>query len=251
MSERPYVKVYREIIDDPRFETIYPSNRNLATWLRMLLSADAMYPAPAPLAGHGRHEVEALCAPECGLIELAGPRSFRLHGLKTERMMQSDAGRAGAAARWGGMAPASDPTWGAMPTNPTEPNPTETNPAEALIEPALDAYQRISPTVSAPALRFLDELIVEFGQEPTARAIGQASLKGRDKLLSRAKTILVVDARNAERAGADARLARRVADKPKPPPEETPEQREVREAKWAEVQAQLKQIGIVHPKETK
>lgn len=250
MSERPYVKVYREIIaDDPKFETIYPSNRNLATWLRMLLLADAMYPAPAPVAGFNRRAVADLVT--CGLVELVGSHHYRFHGLKSERSIQSDAGKAGAAARWGRIAGHEIALCDPMPTNPTEPSPTETNPTQPAGEPALDAYQCLYPTVSANALRFLDELIAEFGQEPTARAIGQASLKGRDKLLSRAKTILVLSARNTERAEERKRVAAKRAPVVRQPAvEETPEQREIREAKWAEVQKQLAQIGLRPKKET-
>ena len=79
------------------------------------------------------------------------------------------------------------------------------------VEPALDAYQRICPNVSENALRFLDELIASFGQEGTAEAIGQAALDGRDKLLSRAKSILVLRAREADRAEAEDERRRNAA----------------------------------------
>jgi hypothetical protein len=82
---------------------------------------------------------------------------------------------------------------------------------EGIIEPALDAYQRICPNVSENALRFLDELIASFGQEGTAEAIGQAALDGRDKLLSRAKSILVLRAREADRAEAEDERRRNAA----------------------------------------
>jgi hypothetical protein len=193
MNERHYVKVYREIIEDERFETIYPSNRNLATWLRMLLLADAMYPAPAPLAGFSRVAVAALSSVKCGLIERVGVGHYRVHGLQAEREAQEAWGRQGAEKRWGPhKAPDRDPNA----TIPYHPIPSQPNP----VEPALAAYQAVAINVSPGALRFLDDLIGAYGQEATARAIGEASKEGRTNLLSRAKSILALRARDAEHA---------------------------------------------------
>jgi hypothetical protein len=97
------------------------------------------------------------------------------------------------------------------PTEPTEPTGGNPAPPSLECEPSLDAYQRFYPTPSRDALRFLDELTSEFGQEWVARAIGQAGMDGRGKLLTRAKGLLVLWARQAEKDEAQAEKARNAA----------------------------------------
>ena len=92
-DERKYVRVYYSIIDDDRFEHVYGDDGALAAWLRMLLDADALWPASASLPRSLSRRVRQLLT-ESGLIEVSGSR-FRVHGLDAERQRRSDAGRAG------------------------------------------------------------------------------------------------------------------------------------------------------------
>ena len=204
MSERPWVKVYREIIDDTRFETIYPNDRNLATWLRMLIMADAMYPAPAPLAGFSRAAVQALTDPACGLVEIVGDRHFRLHGLKTERSQQSDAGKIGAAARWGRIAPASDPGMGcdAYQLSPAQTIPTELSPAPTGPDIWYAVTAKYPDRRTHPAQwEWITRLATDFGVEAFEAALRAEITAGpRNTMLSR----------------TEARLLRK-NDEPKPP----------------------------------
>lgn len=95
----PYVRVYYRIIDDPRFEHVYDDDRALATWLRLLLTADAMHPAPAPIpVGVRKPSLDKLVA--AGLVDTLPGGRYRFHGLAAERARQSARGRAGAVARW-------------------------------------------------------------------------------------------------------------------------------------------------------
>ena len=114
-------------------------------------------------------------------------------------------------------------------------------------EPALDAYQAIMINVSTEALRFLDDLVEAHGQEATAKAIGEASLKGKDKLLSRAKSLLVIRERQADKDEAQAErerlAAKRAPLKREVPTDETPEQAEKREAAYQKMRQQM--AGIV------
>lgn len=91
-DERKYVRVYYQIIDDGRFERVYCDDAALAAWLRMLLDADALWPASAHLPRLTKRVLRILT--ESGLIEITGTR-FRVHGLDAERKRRSDAGRAG------------------------------------------------------------------------------------------------------------------------------------------------------------
>jgi hypothetical protein len=93
MSDRPYSRVYWEIVDDPKFETIYDNDSHLAAWLRMLLMADQAHPASGQIPSNARRaSVKALA--NAGLIDVAGGR-FRVHGLAAERSRRSEAGRVG------------------------------------------------------------------------------------------------------------------------------------------------------------
>jgi len=94
MADRPYSRVYWEVIDDLRFVGIYDSDRNLSTWIRLLIGADAMYPSAAPLPrGASGAAVSALIG--AGLVEMVGKDHYRLHGMASERASRSDRGRAG------------------------------------------------------------------------------------------------------------------------------------------------------------
>lgn len=95
----PYSRVYWQIRADDRFAGIYTDNHHLATWLRLLIAADAVWPAPADLPRSARQtSVSALEA--AGLIELLPGHLYRIHGLDAERERRASAGKAGAAARW-------------------------------------------------------------------------------------------------------------------------------------------------------
>jgi len=97
MATGPFAKVYQSIVDDPMFERVFHNDHALATWLRMLLVADAMYPVSAPMT-HRNPTVRLLI--DCQLvIERPGNR-YSMRGLEAERERRSDAGRIGAAVRW-------------------------------------------------------------------------------------------------------------------------------------------------------
>jgi hypothetical protein len=96
MASGPYSRIYHSIVDDPMFERVY-DRPVLATWLRMLMAADAMWPNSAPI-GRRTPDVRLLIA--VGLvIEKPGNR-YSMRGLNAERERRSDAGRNAAAVRW-------------------------------------------------------------------------------------------------------------------------------------------------------
>ena len=93
-GDRKYVRVYYSIIDDERFERVYPEPLVLGTWLRLLLLADAMWPAPAPLPfGISRRALDRLV--NVGIVELGPAQHYRIHGMSAERERRSEAGRIG------------------------------------------------------------------------------------------------------------------------------------------------------------
>ncbi len=94
-----YVRVYYSIIDDERFEGVYDDDHALALWLRLLLIADATWPAPAHLP-HGHRKAALRALADAGLVELLPGARYRVHGLDRERDMRTQSARNAAALRW-------------------------------------------------------------------------------------------------------------------------------------------------------
>ena len=97
MKPRTYCRVYHEIVDDPKFRRVYHDDAALATWLRMLLVADAMYPASAPMP-EITNAVQVLI--RSGLIQKRPGNRYIVTGLEREREMRSHSARNAAAVRW-------------------------------------------------------------------------------------------------------------------------------------------------------
>lgn len=96
-----YVRVYYSIIGDERFVDVYHDAKVLGTWLQLLLVADAMHPADAPLPAYvNRTALKVLIG--AGLIEERPHQHFCIHGLASERQVRSESARNAAAFRWNG-----------------------------------------------------------------------------------------------------------------------------------------------------
>ena len=96
-SPAPYARVYHSIVDDPKFARVYGDDRALASWLRMLLVADAMYPTSAPLPSKTK-AVRLLI--EVGLIVEQPGNRYIVKGLASEREKRAQSARNAAAVRW-------------------------------------------------------------------------------------------------------------------------------------------------------
>lgn len=100
MTDRdPYSRVYWSIRSDERFAGVYSDDAALAAWLRLLIAADGVYPAPADIPAWLKPDTLALLA-ERGLIELVDSFHYRIHGLEAERERRSGSARSAAQARW-------------------------------------------------------------------------------------------------------------------------------------------------------
>lgn len=102
-GQAPFVRVYYSIVDDPKFDGIYDDDHHLAAWLRLLLTHDGTFPAPAPVPASARRaSFDALV--KAGIVDPVHGGRYRIHGLDAERARQSARGKAGADARWGANA---------------------------------------------------------------------------------------------------------------------------------------------------
>ena len=100
MSERaPYSRVYWTIVDDPKFAAIYDDDAALSLWLRLLLHADATWPAAAPLPRSARVRPLGKLV-TAGLVDRVGTDRYRIHGLEAERGRRQSAASASASQRW-------------------------------------------------------------------------------------------------------------------------------------------------------
>lgn len=208
MTDRqPYSRVYWSIRTDPKFESIYGDDHHLATWLRLLIAADATWPAPADLPATARKaSVKALS--DAGLIDLLPSGMFKVHGLDAER------GRRGA----GPGRPPNPPGLGPKP-DPLRPQPgpkpvpngktAEDEPSQGRDEdeprtggarapdPA-DVYWTLTGRYpNDRPLTWIDELTSKYGAEATIRAIATAHAADRNisTLLGRAGDLLKAEAR--------------------------------------------------------
>ena len=123
MPVDPYVRVYYRIIDDPKFVGIYGDDRHLSTWLRLLLMADAVWPASVPIPRSVKR-VSLSALVRAGLVEYAGNDHYRIHGLDAERNMRSHSGRNAAAVRWQSERTA-DPMLARAPSPSPSPSPRQ------------------------------------------------------------------------------------------------------------------------------
>lgn len=98
MSERPYARLYLELVDDEKFVGIYEDDHHFAAYCRLLMIAEGAWPASAHLPVTVRRQsVKALL--DSGLVDEAGAGRYRIHGLDKERTHRQERARASALSR--------------------------------------------------------------------------------------------------------------------------------------------------------
>ena len=91
-----YSRLYHRFSQE--FPSIYKDDRAFATWVRLLLLADASWPMRPPLPRSVKDgPLKALL--DAGLLEVDGDE-YVMRGLDAERQRRRDAARTGAAKRW-------------------------------------------------------------------------------------------------------------------------------------------------------
>lgn len=212
MSEdRKFVRVfYNDLIQD--YPEMWADDHQLATWLRMLATADPMWPTPPEVARSVRPAVLAKLV-DTSLIQVVGDR-YRVKGLDAVRGKVADAARNAAAVRWQSARNAE-----AM---PTKPDADQTRPdayaarAEDDEDPA-DIYWRLTGKYpNEKVLPWIDQLINQYGARAVTTALVTAHIedKATMTLLGRTQDRLRAEARQLDRkelAEEKARLAEKRA----------------------------------------
>jgi hypothetical protein len=96
---RPYSRLYWELLDDPKFASVYDDDAAFACWTRLLIAADMAWPASAGIP-HGTKKGALARLVSVGLVDQQAGSRYRIHGLDKERKARSEAAKAGAAGRW-------------------------------------------------------------------------------------------------------------------------------------------------------
>lgn len=153
-NDDKYVRVYYTILSDERFDSVRDDDSCLATWLRLLLIADAMWPAPADLPRRvGKGALRTLVT--AGLVEFVTGERFRIHGLDQERERRKAEQRTGGHVRAMTGARGLDGRYlpaGSPPLESTAgPPPLATTDGHHKNQLSLDEQRRAEPSVAAPA----------------------------------------------------------------------------------------------------
>jgi hypothetical protein len=97
-DDRKYVRVYyNDLIRD--YPDVWADNDQLATWLRLLATADPMWPTPPELPRSVKPRVLGRLV-DSSLVTTIADKRYRMKGLDAERTMRGDKARSAAAMRW-------------------------------------------------------------------------------------------------------------------------------------------------------
>jgi hypothetical protein len=216
MGERaPYSRVYWSIVDDPKFAVIYDNDRHLSTWLRLLIAADAIWPASPSLPVNAKKaSITALV--DAGLLDLIPGHRSRIHGLDAERSRRS---------RSKDEDTNKSPDGDQQPTNKSPDGPSRAgaprlgssllvsaNGVEGYGEAgpdALVAYHSLTGRFPTGNVKdWLDRLVDEHGDQDVEKALGAEMVADRSlqTLLSRTENRLALESHEAEKRAAAAKI---------------------------------------------
>lgn len=183
----PYSRVYPSIRDDDKFAHVYECDICLSWWVRLLLDADALWPASVYFpAGCPQHAIDEL-AKSTLLTRVNGSR-YKITGLDAERAKRQGQASNAATVRWD-RAKAIAPETG---------------------DPA-DAYWQLTGRYPAgKALKWIDDLGAQYGATQTVAAIVKAHIDDSNvgTLLGRSSDALRSEARALDRKEADEERVR-------------------------------------------
>jgi len=103
-AERQYVRVYHDDLQRD-YAAVYADDAALATWLRLLVVADRMWPSMPELPRSvKRRPLAVLTTPSpitgAAIVELLPDHRYLVRGLNGERQKRLDSARNAAGVRW-------------------------------------------------------------------------------------------------------------------------------------------------------
>lgn len=230
MSDRPYARLYLDLVDDEKFAGIYEDDHHFAAWCRLLMIAEGAWPASAHLpSSRLARPASVKTLADAQLVDARSGDRYRIHGLDKERGERADKARTSVAHRRdrsnNDRATTVERPYNDSPTSRAEPSQDEPSRAAPSSAPdPADVYWTLTgryPTDKA--LSWIDRLTAEYGAEPAIRCLAEAhrldrsgnTLLGRveDLLRSNARKLDLV-ARTAEKERLEAKRSepRQVAD---------------------------------------
>lgn len=208
MTERAYCRVYYTIKDDPKFEGIREDDHHLAAWLRLLMAADAIWPASPDLPASARKaSVKALV--DAGIVDILPGGRYRIHGLDAERGTRRDNARTSVAHRTYNERNTNVSESGYSHSEPSQAEPsqaeTESEPTGAQGDDLWALYRSLTKATSLKpaAIDWLERLEGTYGVKSTATALLEEHAKDSNPgtLLGRVSSRLEGTARRAEKDG--------------------------------------------------
>ena len=272
----PYVRVYYSITDDPKFADVYDDDAALALWLRLLIVADAIHPAAAPLPVVNPDALAMLVA--ANLVDLVGTTRYRIHGLVKERERRSSNARASANARWSdatamrphstsdataserimrpdatAMRPHSRDACEPMLSEPSlaEPSlaePSQADPSSDEQPDALDVFARMTGSFpSSKVIPWINELCETYGEAEVCTAMAKAWTDDDDRgtLIGRVRDRLAAEKHRREKAYERRERAREKREQERI--EEMPI--EQRAENLAKLRAEMVKSGLLSPED--
>lgn len=219
-EDRKYVRVYTTIIDDERFRDVYPNDAAIGTWLKLLLTADAVWPASCDLPRWVRPSNLNLLV-DAGVVELLPAHRYRIHGLDNERSRRAASAAVGGLAS-GRSRSVEQPLNERSPSGGTKSNlakqskPEQTKDEQTTAradddkDPADIYWQLVGRYPTQKTLAWIDDLVAKFGGPAVVRALVTAHIEdgSTQTLMGRAQDRLRAEARELDRREREAEQAR-------------------------------------------
>lgn len=206
-AERPYVQVFYDFAKE--YPTVYRDSEAFGAWVRLMMDAQAVWPAPASLP---RWVSDAIVEKlkKAGIVTIDGDH-YSIKGLDKMRAARRAQAKAAADARWNAASNAEGITDGdasAMPHNSTQLNSTQgsaTNEPQRKSDTALvingsfdafDSKREGLPNLDRGAINALEERTGQLWSQ-----FGQSQLGEYDRLIGRYGLPAVLEAIDKARGG--------------------------------------------------
>lgn len=151
-AQDPYSCLYWRVKADPRFEHAFGCDACWAAYTRLLMDAEASYPAPASIPSHLKPHARTHLL-DAGIIELRPHDCFIVHGLQKEREKRAEQGRENALKGW-------EKRRGGTPMPPQRP---------AIADPMLTTHSNASHSNAVAREETITESLAAAEAHPTVR----------------------------------------------------------------------------------